>query len=89
MRTYYIITLENIILYIDPNAIGNKLELKDEYIKWFSESSVMNLVHPELYLSKIDYKNLSLKKVMKVIPSLFMRSIRAKIINTIKGFKNE
>jgi hypothetical protein len=68
---------QNLLIFIKSAEINNYSLLRDEY------KDLCNLplaiVHPENYLKLSDYRNLSLRKTLKVLPSLIKRSIKHKI----------
>jgi hypothetical protein len=68
---------QNTILYIKPEVLQSKPLLQKEYEH--SNTSMLQLVHPRLYLMQTDLDSMSLREILLSLPRLFIRSIKAKI----------
>jgi len=65
---------QNLLFFVKSDELNNYSLLRDEYKSLYNLP--LAIVHPEGYLQLSDYRNLSLKETLKLLPSLFKRSIK-------------
>jgi SAM-dependent methyltransferase len=69
---------QNIFLFVRKDYLENNALLMKEY----DQNSTLSLVHPKIYLSKIDELQLmrmSLREVLKVTPILFLNALKRRV----------
>lgn len=71
---------QNLLFFIKSDELNNYPLLQDEYENL--GKLPLSIVHPEKYLQLCDYRNLSLRNILKVLPSLFKRSIKHRLEKT-------
>ena len=65
---------QNILLYVKSELIGNYPKLKNEYER--GEKQVLRLVHPDCYLRFADSSQMSLKRLLSVLPRVTACTVR-------------